>query len=68
MRKRGDERRLRLGWFAPDFWNQRALLRNVAITALGLRTLALAMSIFFQIVIDRILVSAGAAVSGTAYN
>jgi subfamily B ATP-binding cassette protein HlyB/CyaB len=54
--KRGEERRFDLSWFAPEFWNQRALLRNVVIAALALHVLALAVPIFFQIVIDRVLV------------
>jgi ATP-binding cassette subfamily B protein len=51
-----ENRRFGLGWFAPEFWKQRALLRNVIIAALALHILALAVPIFFQIVIDRVLV------------
>lgn len=54
--KKGEERRFGLDWFVPEFWNQRALLRNVVIAALALHILALAVPIFFQIVIDRVLV------------
>jgi ATP-binding cassette subfamily B protein len=45
-----------LGWFVPEFWRQRALLRNIVIAALAMHVLALAVPIFFQIVIDRVLV------------
>ena len=45
-----------LGWFVPEFWRQRALLRNVIIAALAMHVLALAVPIFFQTVIDRVLV------------
>ena len=51
-----ENKRFGLGWFAPEFWRQRALLRNVIIAALALHVLALAVPIFFQIVIDRVLV------------
>ncbi len=49
-------RRFSLGWFVPEFWKQRDLLRNVIIAALAMHVLALAVPIFFQIVIDRVLV------------
>ena len=49
-------RRFGLGWFVPEFLQQRALLRNVIIAALALHVLALAVPIFFQIVVDRVLV------------
>ena len=49
-------RRFGLGWFVPEFWKQRALLRNVVFAALAMHVLALAVPIFFQIVIDRVLV------------
>ncbi|MBU6444545.1 MAG: peptidase domain-containing ABC transporter [Alphaproteobacteria bacterium] len=45
-----------LGWFIPEFWRQRDLLRNIVIAALAMHVLALAVPIFFQIVIDRVLV------------
>lgn len=51
-----ENKRFGLSWFAPEFWKQRALLRNVIIAALALHILALAVPIFFQIVIDRVLV------------
>ena len=49
-------RRFDLGWFVPEFWRQRSLLGNVVIAALAMHVLALAVPIFFQIVIDRVLV------------
>ncbi len=52
----GDNRRFDLSWFIPEFWRQRPLLRNVLIAALAMHVLALAVPIFFQIVIDRVLV------------
>ena len=50
------DRRFGLSWFMPEFWRQRALLRNIIIAALALHVLALAVPIFFQIVIDRVLI------------
>jgi ATP-binding cassette subfamily B protein len=50
------DRRFGLNWFVPEFWRQRGLLRNVVIAALAMHVLALAVPIFFQIVIDRVLV------------
>ncbi len=49
-------RRFGLGWFVPEIWRQRVLLRNVVIAALAMHVLALAVPIFFQIVIDRVLI------------
>ncbi|MDB5735275.1 MAG: peptidase [Alphaproteobacteria bacterium] len=49
-------RKFGLGWFVPEFWRQRALLRNIVIAALAMHILALAVPIFFQTVIDRVLV------------
>jgi len=45
-----------LRWFFPEFWRQRDLFRNIIIAALILHVLGLAVPIFFQIVIDRVLV------------
>ena len=50
------ERRFGLAWFMPELWRQRALLRNVVLAALAMHVLALAVPIFFQIVIDRVLI------------
>ena len=49
-------RKFSLSWFVPELWAQRALLRNVVLAALAMHVLALAVPIFFQIVIDRVLV------------
>jgi ATP-binding cassette, subfamily B, bacterial HlyB/CyaB len=49
-------RRFGLGWFIPEFWRQRDLLQNVVVAALCMHVLALAVPIFFQIVIDRVLI------------
>lgn len=44
-----------LRWFVPELWRQRRLFRDVAVAALALHLLALAVPIFFQLVIDRVL-------------
>ncbi len=49
-------RRFDLKWFVPELWRQRGLLRNVVVAALAMHVLALAVPIFFQIVIDRVLI------------
>jgi ATP-binding cassette subfamily B protein len=55
--KAGEEpKKFGLSWFGPEFWKQRALLKNVVIAALAMHVLALAVPIFFQTVIDRVLV------------
>ena len=51
-----ENKKFDLSWFVPEFWRQRALLRNVVIAALAMHVLALAVPIFFQTVIDRVLV------------
>jgi subfamily B ATP-binding cassette protein HlyB/CyaB len=45
-----------LRWFFPEVWKQRSLFSNVIAAALALHVLALAVPLFFQIVIDRVLV------------
>ncbi|MBV9330234.1 MAG: peptidase domain-containing ABC transporter, partial [Alphaproteobacteria bacterium] len=45
-----------LRWFFPEFWRQRDLFGNVIAAAMVLQVLGLAVPIFFQIVIDRVLV------------
>jgi ATP-binding cassette subfamily B protein len=45
-----------LSWFGPEFWRQRTMLTNIIGAALAMHLLALAVPIFFQIVIDRVLV------------
>ena len=44
-----------LRWFLPEILRQRSLFRDVAIAALTLHVVALALPIFFQIVIDKVL-------------
>jgi ATP-binding cassette subfamily B protein len=48
--------RFGLSWFGPEFWRQRTLLTNIIGAALAMHVLALAVPIFFQIVIDRVLI------------
>ena len=50
------DQRFGLRWFAPEFWRQRSLFSNVIIAAVALHVLALAVPIFFQVVIDKVLV------------
>lgn len=45
-----------LRWFIPELWRQRGLFGNVVLAALAMHVLALAVPIFFQIVIDKVLV------------
>ena len=45
-----------LRWFFPEVWKQRDLFANVVAAALALHVLALAIPLFFQIVIDKVLV------------
>ncbi len=45
-----------LRWFIPEIMKQKAALRDIAITALAMHLLALASPIFFQLVIDKVLV------------
>ncbi|WP_420906698.1 peptidase domain-containing ABC transporter [Candidatus Magnetaquiglobus chichijimensis] len=44
-----------LSWFMPEIMKQRKLLRNVAIAALLTSILSLAMPMFFNIMIDRVI-------------
>ena len=43
-------------WFIPEILKQKAALRDIAIAALAMHFLALASPIFFQLVIDKVLV------------
>jgi ATP-binding cassette, subfamily B, bacterial HlyB/CyaB len=43
-------------WFIPEILKQKAALRDIAISALAMHFLALASPIFFQLVIDKVLV------------
>lgn len=45
-----------LGWFLPELYRERRLFGEVAIAALFLCLLGLAVPVFFQIVIDKVLV------------
>ena len=45
-----------LRWFIPEIMKQKEALRDIAITALAMHLLALASPIFFQLVIDKVLV------------
>ena len=45
-----------LRWFIPEIWKQKAAFRDIAIAAAALTVLALASPIFFQLVIDKVLV------------
>lgn len=42
-------------WFIPEILRQRSLFRDVVIAALTLNVIALALPIFFQLVIDKVL-------------
>jgi ATP-binding cassette subfamily B protein len=43
-------------WFIPEILKQRAALRDIALAAIAMHFLALASPIFFQLVIDKVLV------------
>jgi ATP-binding cassette subfamily B protein len=43
-------------WFLPEILKQKSALRDIAIAALAMHFLALASPIFFQLVIDKVLV------------
>lgn len=43
-------------WFIPDILKQKAALRDIAIAAIAMHFLALGSPIFFQLVIDKVLV------------
>jgi ATP-binding cassette subfamily B protein len=45
-----------LRWFIPEIWRQKDAFRDIAIAAFALTLLALASPIFFQLVIDKVLV------------
>lgn len=48
-----------LRWFFPEIARQKGLLRDVALAALTLHVLALAVPIFLQLVIDKVVVHRG---------
>ncbi|WP_342618988.1 peptidase domain-containing ABC transporter [Rhodoferax sp. GW822-FHT02A01] len=43
-------------WFIPDILKQKAALRDIAVAAIAMHFLALGSPIFFQLVIDKVLV------------
>ncbi|MGZ4968231.1 MAG: peptidase domain-containing ABC transporter [Methylobacter sp.] len=45
-----------LRWFIPEILKQKAAFRDIAIAAIAMQFLALASPIFFQLVIDKVLV------------
>ena len=45
-----------LRWFIPEIWKQKKAFRDIALAAIVLHVLALASPIFFQLVIDKVLV------------
>lgn len=53
------EQPFRLRWFVPELIRQRRLFRDVAVAALFLYAVGLATPIFFQLVIDKVLVHEG---------
>lgn len=48
-----------LRWFLPEMFRQRHFLRDVAVAAVTLHVLALAVPIFMQLVIDKVIVHQG---------
>lgn len=46
-------------WFIPEILKQRAALRDIAIAAVAMHLLAMASPLFFQLVIDKVLVHQG---------
>lgn len=48
-----------IGWFVPEIWRNRGLLRDVAVSALCLYALGLTVPLYFQIIIDKVLVHQG---------
>jgi ATP-binding cassette, subfamily B, bacterial HlyB/CyaB len=53
------EQPFRLRWFVPELMRQRRIFRDVAVAALFLYAVGLATPIFFQLVIDKVLVHEG---------
>ncbi|HEY0838527.1 MAG TPA: peptidase domain-containing ABC transporter [Azospirillum sp.] len=50
------ERRFGLAWFAPEILRQRRILADVVLAAFVLHFLGLAVPIFFQLVIDKVVI------------
>jgi ATP-binding cassette subfamily B protein len=53
------ETRFGFRWFIPEILKQKAALRDIAIAAMVMHVLAMASPIFFQLVIDKVLVHQG---------
>jgi len=45
-----------LRWFVPEIMKQKAALRDIALAAMAMHVLALASPVFFQLVIDKVMV------------
>ena len=45
-----------LRWFIPEFYKQRGLLTQVAVAILAISALGMAIPLFFQLVVDKVLV------------
>ena len=52
-----EEQPFGLRWFIPEFYRQRTLLGQVAIAILAISLLGLVIPLFFQIVVDKVLVN-----------
>ena len=50
------DRPFNIRWFVDEMWRQRGLLRDVVIAAIILYLLGVAVPIYFQIVVDKVLV------------
>lgn len=51
-----EDRPFDLRWFVPELWRQRRHLVDVALAALFLHAIALATPVYFQVVLDKVLV------------
>ncbi|MCP3880987.1 MAG: peptidase domain-containing ABC transporter [Sulfitobacter sp.] len=54
-----DKQPFSLRWFVPELFRQRHFLRDVTVSALMMNVLALAVPIFIQLVIDKVIVHQG---------
>ncbi|WP_295585505.1 peptidase domain-containing ABC transporter [uncultured Lamprocystis sp.] len=54
-----DKQPFSLRWFLPELFRQRQFLRDVAVSSLVLNVLTLAVPIFMQLVIDKVIVHQG---------
>src|SRR5690606_35055049 len=57
-----EQRPFGLAWFLPELWRERSHFRDVAVAAMAMHVLPLAVPIFFQAVIDKVLVQAALAI------